>query len=225
MIGLIGLRVLTQQLNLFDRIVISNTGLPDCRGVPKGMAKPMRAMLHNVPALPTLEMMRKMAANEFNTGFMYWVKHCDAYPELSISDIMMFSLSKNESCMRNIQAIRLAYDAPFPSEEYKQGARQFPSLVPMFPDDISIPANLKAWKVLASLEKPFLTCFTDSDPVTKGLDKRFQEVVPGARGQNHVVIEKAGHFVQEEAPNAFATAIVDFCKSNPLTTSNSPITS
>jgi haloalkane dehalogenase len=208
--------VLTQQLDLFDRVVISNTGLPDVRGVPKGMAKPMRAMLHNVPALPTLDMMRKMAANEFDTGFMYWVKHCDAYPDLSISDIMMLSLSKNESCMRNIQAIRLAYDAPFPSEEYKQGAREFPSLVPMFPDDPAISANVKAWKVLATLQQPFLTCFTDSDPVTRGLEKRFQEVVPGAQSQKHVTIEKAGHFVQEEAPNDFSAAIVGFCKANPL---------
>ncbi|MCH8052325.1 MAG: haloalkane dehalogenase, partial [Chloroflexi bacterium] len=41
-----------------------------------------------------------------------------------------------------------AYDAPFPDDSYKAGARIFPSLVPTKPDDPAAPANRKAWEAL-----------------------------------------------------------------------------
>ena len=37
-----------------------------------------------------------------------------------------------------------AFDAPYPGEEYKAGARQFPALVPASPDDPAAPANKAA---------------------------------------------------------------------------------
>ena len=195
---------------------MSNTGLPDARGVPVGMVKPLRAMLKNVPSLPAAETLRNMMSNANDTGFMYWIRHCDSYPDFSIGEIMSLSLSRHEESVAHDESIRTAYDAPFPAEEYKQGARHFPSLVPLAPDDPAVPANKKAWKVLSTLQIPFLTCFTDKDPVTRGLERRFQEVVPGAQGQKHLMIKNAGHFIQEEAPVEFANAIITFCRDNPI---------
>jgi haloalkane dehalogenase len=57
-----------------------------------------------------------------------------------------------------------AYDAPFPDESYKSGARAFPLLVPTEPDDPGGIANAKAWPILAELDLPFLVAFSDSDP-------------------------------------------------------------
>ena len=37
---------------------------------------------------------------------------------------------------------------PFPDESYKEGARQFPVLVPSRPDDPAADANRRAWEVL-----------------------------------------------------------------------------
>ena len=67
-----------------------------------------------------------------------------------------------------------AYNAPFPDDTYKAGARIFPSLVPIAPDDPASQANREAWKVLSSFEKPFLTAFSDGDPITRGGETVFQ---------------------------------------------------
>ena len=76
--------------------------------------------------------------------------------------------------------VAAAYDAPFPEEEFKAGARQFPKLVPTTPADPSSQAHRDAWKVLEAFEKPVLTAFSDSAPITKGTFRVFHERVPDA---------------------------------------------
>ena len=106
-----------------------------------------------------------------------------------------------------------AYDAPFPDSSYKAGARAFPRLVPTTPDDPAAPANRAAWDVFRKWQKPFLTSFSDRDPITRGLDKVIVERVPGAKDQPHTTIRNAGHFLQEEKGPEFAKVVVDFVKS------------
>jgi haloalkane dehalogenase len=103
-----------------------------------------------------------------------------------------------------------AYDAPFPEEKYKAAARIFPKLVPTTPDDPASEDNRKAWHVLMKWQKPFLTCFSDSDPITKGGDMILQGMIPGTKGQSHTTIEKGGHFVQEDKPEELAKIILEF---------------
>ena len=103
-----------------------------------------------------------------------------------------------------------AYNAPFPDDTYKEGARIFPSLVPIEPNDPASPANRKAWEVLSGFNKPFLTAFSDSDPITHGGEHIFQKRVPGTKGQPHTTIKGGGHFLQEDCPEEFAKVIVDF---------------
>jgi haloalkane dehalogenase len=99
-----------------------------------------------------------------------------------------------------------AYDAPFPDKKYKAGARAFPKLVPVTPNDPATEANRAAWKVLEKWEKPFLTTFSNGDPVTRGGDKYTQDRVPGAKGQPHITLT-GGHFLQEDSPVQFANAV------------------
>ena len=106
-----------------------------------------------------------------------------------------------------------AYDAPFPDDSYKAAARQFPALVPTAPDDPAAPANRKAWEALRRWEKPFLTAFSDSDPIMRGGDKVFQQQVPGAQGQPHTTIVGAGHFLQEDKGEELAKVVNDFIAS------------
>ncbi len=103
-----------------------------------------------------------------------------------------------------------AYNAPFPSERYKAGARQFPVLVPTSPRDPASAANRTAWQVLQHWHKPFLTAFSDGDPITRGADKIFQTLIPGARGQPHTTIRAAGHFLQEDKGEALAQVVVQW---------------
>ena len=111
-------------------------------------------------------------------------------------------------------AVKAAYDAPFPDESYKEGARMFPMLVPVQPDDPAVPANLDAWKVLERFDRPFLVAFSDSDPITGGAAKFFHERVPGTRGQPHVTIEGGGHFLQEDKGPEIAGVLVDWILSS-----------
>lgn len=107
-----------------------------------------------------------------------------------------------------------AYNAPYPDESYKAGARVFPTLVPTDPNNSASQANREAWKVLQQWHKPFLTAFSDSDPVTTGGDKLFQKLIPGCQGQNHVTIENGGHFLQEDQGDVLANVVINFIREN-----------
>jgi haloalkane dehalogenase len=106
--------------------------------------------------------------------------------------------------------IKAAYNAPFPDDIYKEGARQFPTLVPITPDDPASGPNREAWKVLQKWDKPFLCAFGDSDPITRGADRFFKAAVPGAKDQPHTTIEGGGHFIQEDRGDELARVIVDW---------------
>jgi haloalkane dehalogenase len=106
-----------------------------------------------------------------------------------------------------------AYDAPFPDESYKAGARQFPLLVPTAPDDPATPANRAAWQALGQWDKPFLTAFSDGDPITQGADLLMQRHIPGTKGQPHTTIVGGGHFLQEDRGAELAQVIIAWLQS------------
>ncbi|HEV2735944.1 MAG TPA: haloalkane dehalogenase [Longimicrobiaceae bacterium] len=106
--------------------------------------------------------------------------------------------------------VRAAYDAPFPEAAYKAGARAFPLLVPLKPDDPATPANRRAWETLRAWDRPFLTAFGDRDPIFRGADRVLQREVPGAAGQPHTVLRGAGHFIQEDRGPELARVVADF---------------
>ncbi|MCZ6784496.1 MAG: haloalkane dehalogenase [Proteobacteria bacterium] len=110
--------------------------------------------------------------------------------------------------------VRAAYDAPFPTRRHQAGARIMPSYVPISADDPAVPANRKAWEVLHAWEKPFLTAFSDSDPITRGFEASFSGI-PGFSGQPHVTIEGAGHFLQEDKGEELGAILVEFARRLP----------
>nr|WP_136249629.1 haloalkane dehalogenase [Ningiella ruwaisensis] len=103
-----------------------------------------------------------------------------------------------------------AYDAPFPSEAHKCGVRKFPMLVPTQPDNPESENNRLAWKNLSNYKKPFLTAFSDSDPITAGGDKVFQNLIPGCKGQAHTTLKGGGHFLQEDVGNELISIALSF---------------
>jgi haloalkane dehalogenase len=113
--------------------------------------------------------------------------------------------------------LKQAYDAPFPDKRFKAGPLMMPQLVPIAPNDPATAANKRAWEVLRAWQKPFLTAFGDSDPITGGADKKFQQEVPGAKSQPHATIKGAGHFIQETHAEELARTIAKFMADNPVT--------
>ncbi|MEP3654673.1 MAG: haloalkane dehalogenase [Litorimonas sp.] len=105
-----------------------------------------------------------------------------------------------------------AYDAPYPDETYKAGARIFPALVPTDPSMAGVAENIEAWKILSAWNKPFLTGFSDQDPVTKGGENIFQKLVPGAKGQPHTILKGGGHFLQEDVHAELSEMLIALCE-------------
>jgi haloalkane dehalogenase len=139
-------------------------------------------------------------------GFDQWLMFSQGVPIFPVGEIV------NMGAVRALSAAeKAAYDAPFPDETYKAGARRFPALVPVTPQHASVEANKAAWKVLGAFDKPFLTAFSDGDAVTKGGEKVFQERVPGAKGQPHVILH-GGHFLQEDCPSEISDLIDTFIR-------------
>ena len=103
-----------------------------------------------------------------------------------------------------------AYDAPFPSARFKAGARAFPRLVPATPDDPASTMNRQAWDTFRNWQKPFLTAFSNRDPITRRGELPFQKLVPGCKDQPHTIIRDAGHFLQEDKGPELASVIISF---------------
>ncbi len=100
-----------------------------------------------------------------------------------------------------------AYNAPFPTEEYKAGPRQLPSMVPTSPEDPAAQDNVAAWEILRAFTKPFVCAFSDNDTITKGGERAFIDSVPGTAGQPHETLS-GGHFLQEDCGPAIAALIL-----------------
>lgn len=156
---------------------------------------------------------RVVAANTFlptgdtpaGDAFLAWQRFSQEAPDFRVGSIV------NGGCATDLsENVVAAYDAPFPDDRYKAGARQFPLLVPTRPDDPASAANRAAWDVLRKFERPFLTAFSDQDPITRGGDRVFQREVRGCEGQPHTTIQGARHFLQEDEGEELARVIANW---------------
>ncbi len=140
-------------------------------------------------------------------GFKTWLDLSQSMPVFPAGMIV------NMGTQRELSPEEIAaYDAPYPDESYKVAARIFPTFVPVTPEHASVAENKAAWAVLEAFDKPFLTAFSDKDPVTGGGEAVFQARVPGTKGRKHVTIEGGGHFLQEDCPDQIADVINAFIK-------------
>ena len=135
-------------------------------------------------------------------GFDFWLQFSQDVPFIDCGRLV-----DNATATELSDAAIDAYRAPFPAEVHMAGARQFPMLVPVTPDNPAVPANQAAWKVLEQWTKPVLTLWAPGDPVLGGLQPYIVERIPGAAGQPHAQFEPASHFIQEDQGPALAEAI------------------
>jgi haloalkane dehalogenase len=178
--GPIGLRTLSEMPDRFDAVVAANTLLPTCEAPPKGIADwPGKAIES-------------------------WIATCRESHDLPISEIVAGVCAQRPSA-----DILRGYDAPFPDASYKSAALQITCCIPAHADMPGIAENRRAWNVLETFDRPFLTAFSDRDPSTKPWEDVFRNRVPGAAGQPHIEIKDAGHFLQEEQGPALASHVVD----------------
>jgi haloalkane dehalogenase len=151
-----------------------------------------------------------VAEREQSESFLKWREFSRTTPVFPIGRII-----QGATTTRLKREILKAYDAPFPDESFKAGPRIMPSLVPISPDDPENDANKRALEQFGKWEKPFLTAYSDADPISKGRDRKWHELVPGTKGQNHTTIINGGHMVQEDKSPELVEVIIDFIKENP----------
>lgn len=142
---------------------------------------------------------------QYLAEWLQFTQRTQPYPSGQIVD--MFSATSLDP------AVRAAYDAPFPEEEYVGGPRRLPLLIPLTVTDENSPMLIAAWEVLQDLEVPFLCAFSDQDHASNNGDhSSLSGRIAGARNQPHVTIAGAKHFLQEDQPGALAAVIDGFVR-------------
>jgi haloalkane dehalogenase len=199
--GLIGLRVLAEMPERFAGVVAGNTGLPAASGVRGWIGYPLFRMALWWQGDVTWE------ALQAEPSFLKWAAYSQSVNDMPVGQVVAVDIAESDP---QRQAIVAAYDAPFPDLSYKAGPVVMPKLVPS-----ELRLNAAAWQVLEQWQKPFLTAFSDGDPITAGGDLAFQQRIPGARNQPHVTIKGAGHFLQETHGPELAELMLRFMASYP----------
>ncbi len=172
--SLIGLRMVADDPDRFDRIALANGGLPTGATPVPPAFKLWRAFSRYSPWFPIGRIIKAGAVTPLRPD------------EIA------------------------AYDAPFPQPHYKVAARVFPGFVPTTPNDPERARNEQAWAMFRQWDKPFLTLFSDHDPITRGGHRQWKQEVPGAQGQAHAITRGAGHFLQEDKGPELAQTLLRF---------------
>lgn len=191
--------LLFEQLDLTDITFFGQDwgGLVGLRLVAEAPERYARVCIGNT-GLPTGDA-------RLSDAFLSWQRYSRESPTFHIGTII------NGGCATDLSPeVIAAYDAPFPDDSYKAGARIFPSLVPTGVDDPAHTDNVAAWAVLEQFTRPWLCAFSDGDPVTRGGEATFMRRIPGAAGQPHTTISGAAHFLQEDKGLKLAAVLVDF---------------
>ncbi|NLR91830.1 haloalkane dehalogenase [Flammeovirga agarivorans] len=194
--GLIGLRVLAEQPEWLNRLVVSNTALAEVKGIGKYLYPVAMKLMTTLSSNPTIE---KFASNK---TFGNWSGYFAKAKQPNIGLIMQILTNRSLS-----QPEMNAYNAPFLDQQFMAGPRTMPQIIATDINEVN-----DAWKKLKKWEKPVLTLFSDNDPFLagKGYDTQFQTNFKGAKGQPHITISNASHFLQEDQAKVLVENILNW---------------
>jgi haloalkane dehalogenase len=189
--GPIGLSVLAAEPDRFAAVVAANTIL---HTADPGLEGRLSWAVHGLGD-------SRVVLEEALLDYLLYTQRA---PELRASDFVGFATTSPLPA-----EVLAAYDAPFPTPDLAAGPRQMTALLPLTRNDVGAHIGRRTMAALERFDRPFVTCYSDGDPATRGWDRVFQERVPGARGQDHVTITGAGHFLQEDAGEELAQVVAD----------------
>jgi len=189
--GPIGLSVLAEETDRFAAVVAANTIL---HTADPALADRLAWAVHGLGE-------SRVVLEEALVDYLLYTQRA---PELRASDFIGFATASTMA-----PEVLAAYDAPFPDASYTAGLRQMTALLPLTRNDVGARIGRRTMRALERFDRPFVTCYSDGDPATRGWDQVFQERVPGARGRRHVTIPGAGHFLQEDAGEELARVVAD----------------
>ena len=182
--GMIGLRVLAQEPEWLDRLVVSNTALAEMKGLEKFMVPKVLKLMAAMAGKPSI--------NKFadNINYGNWAGYLSHAKKLEIGKLIQLLTTRHLSPTEV-----MAYDAPFPNDDYTAGPRKMADIVAS-----DLDAVYTDWQKLKQWQNPVLTLFSDKDPFLagQGYDDLFQKNFKGASGQPHITVTDASHFLQED---------------------------
>ncbi len=187
--GPIGFSVLAADPDRFARVVAANTIL---HTADPGLADKVEWAVHGQGESRVV----------IEEGLLDYLLYTQRAPQLRASDFVGAATTHPLA-----PEVLAAYDAPFPDPSYTAGLRQMTALLPLTRNDPGARIGRRTMRALEAWERPFVTCYSDGDPATRGWETVFQERVPGAQGQPHTTIQGAGHFLQEDAGEELARVI------------------
>ena len=148
-------------------------------------------------------------------AFLQWRASADAMGEKEPHKLLDISFTGGFAQQISPE-VKEAYYAPFPDAKYMAGVAKWPLLVPISPDEPGAKVMNEARRVLKTWQKPVLVMFSDKDPITRGGDKFFRNLIPTAKDQPEITIKDAGHFLQEDKGEEVAQQVMDFIARTPI---------
>jgi haloalkane dehalogenase len=140
--------------------------------------------------------------------FQIWKFFCRYSPWLPVGRIISYACQENLS-----YAEKEGYNFPFSVTNQKNAIRVLPQLIPLKEGDSGADLIQKSWKLLEKWEKPFLTVFSNNDPITRSGERILKQRIPGTKNQPHRILH-GKHFLQEDAPHELSRIINEFVESN-----------
>ena len=147
-------------------------------------------------------------------GFVDWRAFSNKNPDMKIGQLM------GRSCRHLSAQEAAAYDAPFPSREYKAGVRRFPQLVMTDPSMEGVEVSKQSMNLYRTSDlfeaedNIFMACGQKDPvlgpPVMQGLAQMWKN------GCYYAEIEEGGHFLQEWGDKVARLAIQVFEKKEPV---------
>ena len=142
-------------------------------------------------------------------GFARWRAHLRETKDLKFGPAIAVNIFSPPAA-----GVLDAYDAPYPEDRYKAGARIMSSLIPITPEQVGAPENRRLEPVLNQWKTPVLIAFTTtSERVHPGQRKRFLDLFPASVIWRNASIDDAKHYLQESKSQEISDLILEFIRS------------
>lgn len=137
-------------------------------------------------------------------GFDMWNAYVRSHPDLDVGGLML------RACPELNESEKAAYEAPFPDSTYKSGVRAFPELVPVSPDMPGAEISRRAVGFFKEkwAGSSFMAIGLQDPVLGKPVMTRLQSTIRGC--PEPLLLEKAGHFVQEQGEEVARAALEYF---------------
>jgi haloalkane dehalogenase len=133
-------------------------------------------------------------------GLKAWIEYSRTLTDLDVGGVVA------AACGGLPPEVVAGYDAPFPDATYKAGALAFPGLVPTSADAPGAAEQRAVRDALDAWDGPVTVAFSDGDPIFPvGVGEAWARRL---RRATFTTVTGAGHFLQEQRPDAVAEAIL-----------------